>query len=214
MRLILMQFVTVDGVCQGPGAPDEDVSDGFTHGGWLVPFIDERFIDVVRDWTTRADAFLFGRRTYEAFALAWPAMDDPDDPVASALNGRPKYVATRTLTTTTWQPATILDGDLTAQVGGLKAQPGRELQVHGSASLGWWLLDAGLVDELRLVVAPVILGDGHRLLPAGTAATGLRLLRHEQTPAGLGLHVYETAGEPSFGTYGAGGDGAAVDGDR
>jgi dihydrofolate reductase len=203
MRLVLMQFVTVDGVCQGPGAPDEDTTDGFTRGGWLVPFLEEHFLAIVRDWTVQADAFLFGRRTYEAFAVAWPAMDDPDDPVATALNRRPKYVATRTLTTAPWQPATILGGDLPAEVGELKAQPGREVQVHGSATLGRWLLDAGLVDELRLVVAPVILGTGRRLLPPGTAPAGLSLVRHEQTPAGLGIHVYETAGEPAFGTYGS-----------
>jgi dihydrofolate reductase len=206
MRLVLMQFVTVDGVCQGPGAPDEDTTDGFALGGWLVPFVEDRFLDIVREWTVGADAFLFGRRTYEAFALAWPAMDDPADPVASALNGLPKYVATTTLRATTWEPATILGGDLAAAVAELKARPGREFQVHGSATLGRWLLDAGLVDELRLVVAPLILGAGRRLLPAGTGATGLRLVRHEQTPAGLGIHVYETAGTPSFGTYGAGAD--------
>ena len=115
MRLTLLQFLSLDGVSQGPGAPDEDTSDGFTRGGWLVPHMEDEFLRTVTDWTLRADAFLFGRRTYENFARDWPKMNDPADPVATALNGLPKYVGSQTLTTADWNrppfsPATCRPG--------------------------------------------------------------------------------------------------------
>lgn len=205
MRLVLMEFLSLDGVSQGPGAPDEDTSDGFTRGGWFVPHMDDELLARVTAWTVEADAFLFGRRTYENFARDWPAMDDPDDPVARQLNGRPKYVASQTLTPAqaTWAPSTVLAGDLATEVAALKDQPGRELQVHGSARLGQSLLAAGLVDELRLVVAPVVVGEGRRLLPPGGAPVGLRLTSHDATPGGMAVLVYEVAGPPEFSTYGA-----------
>ena len=133
MRLTLTQFVTLDGVYQGPGAPDEDTTDGFTRGGWMVPHMDQTFIARAAGWLERAGALLLGRRTYEAFAMAWPHITDPDDPFAERMNTLPKYVASHTLTETSWTPATILAGDVVAQVAELKAQPGGELQVHGSA---------------------------------------------------------------------------------
>jgi dihydrofolate reductase len=201
MKLVLMEFVSLDGVSQGPGAPDEDTSDGFTRGGWFVPFLDEAFIRIVTGWVGQADAFLFGRRTYQSFARDWPKMDDPADPIARALNGLPKYVATSSVTAG-WEPTTVLSGDVEGQVAALKRQPGRELQVHGSARLGYSLLAAGLIDELRLVVAPVVLGQGRRLFPAAGAALALEPLHREETPAGLSIQVYRPTGEPRFGTYG------------
>lgn len=204
MRLVLQEFVSLDGVSQGPGAPDEDTSGGFSRGGWFVPFVDERFLEVVRGWTGRADAFLFGRRTYQNFARDWPGMDDPDDPVATALNHRPKYVATRGSVDATWNPTTVLSQEVEKKVAGLKRKPGRELQIHGSADLGHSLLAAGLVNELRLVVAPVIVGEGRRLLPAEGPAIGLKPLHREETPGGLSVQVFEPTGSPRFGTYGAG----------
>ena len=203
MRLVLMQFLTLDGVSQGPGAPDEDTSDDFTGGGWLVPHIDDAFIEVVAGWVEHADAFLFGRRTYENFARDWPKITDPDNPFAGWMNGLPKYVASNTLTAASWAPTTILQGDVSARVAELKRRPGRELQVHGSATLGQSLLGDGLVDELRLVVAPVVVGRGRRLFPDGGAPVGLRLLRNDTTPGGLAVHVYEPTGPPRYGTYGA-----------
>jgi dihydrofolate reductase len=202
MRLILMEFLSVDGVSQAPGAPDEDTSDGFTRGGWFVPHIDEQFLQIVATWVSQADAYLFGRRTYENFARDWPQMNDPNDPMGTSLNGLPKYVASHTLTRADWAPSTILSKDVAAQVAELKQQPGRELQIHGSARLGHSLLAAGLVDELRLVVAPVVVGTGRRLFRDGGPPSGLRLLRNETTPAGLAIHVYESAGPPEYGTYG------------
>lgn len=202
MRLMLMQLVSVDGVCQGPGAPQEDTTDGFTRGGWFVPHLDQELLQLVTTWMGEADAFLFGRRTYEAFAQAWPQNTDPNDRVAAALNGLPKYVASTTLTRATWAPATILSGDVAGQVAELKEKPGRQLQIHGSARLGQSMLAAGLIDELRLVVAPVVVGTGRRLFTEGTAPTGLRLTHTEATGAGLAVHVYECVGQPSYGTYG------------
>lgn len=202
MRLILMEFLSLDGVSQGPGAPDEDTSDGFTRGGWLVPHMDEEFIQLVVKWVENVDAFLFGRRTYENFARDWPKVTDPDDPFGPKMNGLPKYVASHSLTRAEWEPTTILSGDVPAQVAELKRQPGRELQIHGSAQLAQSLLAAGLIDELRLVIAPVVVGEGRRLFPDGGAPAGLRLLRNETTPGGLAVHVYESAGPPKYGTYG------------
>jgi dihydrofolate reductase len=201
MKLTLMEFVSVDGVSQGPGSPEEDTSDGFTQGGWLVPHMDEAFIQQAASWLGRADALLLGRRTYEAFARDWPQITDPDDPFTALMNSLPKYVASHSLKTGTWNPTTILSGDVAAQVADLKQQPGRELQIHGSARLAQSLLAAGLIDELRLVVAPVIVGRGRRLLPDGGAAAGLRLVRSETTPGGLALQTYEWTGPPDFATY-------------
>jgi dihydrofolate reductase len=201
MRLVLQEFLSLDGVSQGPGSPDEDTSDGFTRGGWFVPHLDEAFERVAEVWLGKADAFLFGRRTYENFARDWPEMTD--HPSARILNGLPKYVASRSLPKAEWEPTTILSGDVPAQVAELKRQPGREIQIHGSARLGRSLLAAGLVDELRLAIAPVVVGGGRRLFPDGGTPAGLRLLHHETTPSGIAVHVYEPTGPAEYGTYGA-----------
>src|ERR687891_2550318 len=201
MKLALIEFVTLDGVSQGPGSPEEDTSDEFTQGGWLVPHMDEAFIQQAAEWLGRADALLLGRRTYDAFARDWPQITDPDDPFTVLMNSLPKYVASNSLTAGSWNPTTILSGDVAAQVAEIKQQPGRELQIHGSARLAQSLLAAGLIDELRLVIAPVVVGHGRRLFPPGGAPAGLRLLRHEATPGGLAIHVYEWAGQPKSGSY-------------
>lgn len=203
MRLVLMQFTSLDGVTQGPGSPDEDTSDGFTRGGWFVPHLDEAFLAIVRGWTEAADGYLFGRRTYTAFARDWPNMPDPDDPVARSLNTRPKFVVSSTLTDpeATWAPTTILRGDVATEVADLAARPGGELQIHGSTTLGRTLLDAGLVDELRLVVAPVVVGAGRRLFERSDHATGLHLVDATTTPAGLAVHTYAVDGPAAVGTY-------------
>jgi dihydrofolate reductase len=201
MRLTLTQFVTLDSVYQGPGSPDEDPSDGFTRGGWMVPHMDQTFVDQAAAWLGQADALLLGRRTYEAFAQAWPQITDPDDPFTARMNGLPKYVASHTLTDATWSPSTILRGDITAQVARLKAGPGRELQLHGSAQLAQALLVAGLIDELRLVVTPIVLGQGRRLFPTDGPAIGMRVTQNSTTPGGLTMLVLETASTAEFATY-------------
>ncbi|KPC78043.1 MULTISPECIES: dihydrofolate reductase family protein [Streptomyces] len=201
MKLVVQEFLTLDGVSQGPGSPDEDTSGGFERGGWFVPYLDEEFERVAGSWLGEADAFLFGRRTYQNFARDWPTMTD--HPFAAVLNGLPKYVASHSLTKAEWNPTTILSGDIPAQVADLKRQPGRELQIHGSARLAQSLLAAGLIDTLRLVIAPVVVGQGRRLFPDGGAPAGLRLVSHRTTPGGLSVHIFESAGRPEFGTYGA-----------
>jgi dihydrofolate reductase len=197
-----MQFMTLDGVTQGPGAPDEDTADGFASGGWLVPHFDDAFEARVTAWTLQADAFLLGRRTYGAFAEAWPAVTDPEDAIATALNGLPKHVVSTTIRETPWGPAEVIrGGELEERVGALRAAPGREVQVHGSTTLARSLLAAGLVDELRLVIAPVVVGGGRRLFPPDGAPAGLRHLRGATTPGGLAIHEYAVAGAPEAGTY-------------
>ncbi|MFJ8073863.1 dihydrofolate reductase family protein [Streptomyces sp. NPDC096176] len=200
MRLVLQEFLSLDGVSQGPGSPDEDTSDGFAQGGWFVPHPDEAFDRVAATSLGKADAFLFGRRTYENFARDWPEMTD--HPNARILNGSPKYVASQTLTKVGWEPTTILSGGIPAQVAELKRQPGRELQIHGSARLGQSLPAAGLIDELRLAIAPVVVGSGRHLFPDGGTPAGLRLLHNETTPSGIAVRVYESTGLPKYGTYG------------
>jgi dihydrofolate reductase len=201
MRLTLMQFVTLDGVYQGPGSPDEDPSDGFTRGGWMVPHMDPTFIAQAAAWLAQADALLLGRRTYEAFAEAWPQNTDPDDPFTEQMNGLPKYVASNTLAETTWSPSTILRGDVVSQVAALRAGPGRELQLHGSARLAQSLFAAGLIDEVRLVVTPTVVGQGRRLFPAEGPILGMRVTHSRTTPGGLTILVLETTGAAELATY-------------
>ncbi|UBU12056.1 dihydrofolate reductase family protein [Nonomuraea gerenzanensis] len=201
MRITLTEFVTLDGVSQGPGSPDEDPGEGFTRGGWLVPHLDETFVRRTSGWLDLADGLLFGRRTYEAFARDWPRITDPADPYARRMNTLPKYVVSDTLTEGAWHPTTVLKGDPVETVAELRSRPGRELQIHGSARLGDTLLAAGLIDALRLVVAPTVLRAGRRLLAGQGPASGLRLMHHEATPNGLLLLEYEPVGRASMGTY-------------
>jgi dihydrofolate reductase len=203
MKLILMEFVSLDGVSQGPGGPDEDRSGGFTRGGWFVPFVDAAFMQTVTKWIDTADAFLFGRQTYQNFAGHWPNVTDRGDVVAAKLNGVPKYVVSKSLREANWKPTTILSRNIPAQVAQLKQQPGREIQIHGSARLAHSLLREGLVDEVRLAVAPVVVGQGRKLFPDGGPALGLQPIGLDKTPTGLAVHIYKPAGAPSFGTYGA-----------
>jgi dihydrofolate reductase len=167
--------------------------------GWLVPHIDDAFIEAVVDWVGNAEAFLFGRRTYESFARDWPQAD-ADDPFAPIMNGLPKYVASRSPLAADWDPTTVLSGDVLAEVAALKRQPGGELQIHGSTTLARSLFGAGLIDALRLVVAPVVVGAGRRLFPADGAPGGLRLLSSKATPGGLVLQTYEYSGAPQHPT--------------
>ncbi|MFF0316730.1 dihydrofolate reductase family protein [Micromonospora sp. NPDC005252] len=201
MKITLTEFVTLDGVSQGPGSPTEDTSEGFTQGGWLVPYLDKLFVQRTSDWLALADGLLLGRRTYEAFARDWPQITDPNDPFTERMNSLPKYVVTNTRTESSWHPTTLLHGDPIHTVGKLKAQPGRELQIHGSARLGKALLSAGLVDTLRLVVAPTVTGSGRRLLDHPSAPVGLRLVHHEVTANGLLLLEYEHVGAATVAEY-------------
>jgi len=199
MKIVLNQFVTLDGVSQGPGSVDEDPSDGFTRGGWFVPYLDETFVERSSAQLDLADGLLFGRRTYEAFARDWPKITDPADPYTKRMNALPKYVVSTTLTEGTWNPTTVL-GSIEG-VAELRAQPGREIHMSGSAILGDSLLRAGLIDVLRLVIAPAVLRSGRRLLSGTGPSTGLRLVHHEATPTGLLLLEYETTGQAPTAEY-------------
>jgi len=201
MKLTTTTFVSVDGVMQGPGGPEEDRSGGFERGGWLVPHFDDETGQFMDEVFRRVDAFLLGRRTYEIFAGSWGKMADPGaNPVAVGLNTLPKYVASTTLTDPEWANTTVLSDDVASAVRELKAQPGRELQVHGSGTLVRWLLDNDLVDELNLVVFPVIVGDGTRLFPDKGLDTALELVESRTTPKGVTIQVYRPAGRPEYGT--------------
>ncbi len=195
MKLTVNTFVTLDGVMQGPGGPEEDRTGGFDHGGWLMPVADEDFGRIVSGWFENADALLLGRTTYGLFAGFWPDVTDPDDTVAAALNTLPKHVVSHTLTDPTWNNTTVIDTDVVAAVTALKEQPGRELQVHGSCGLVHTLHDAGLVDEYRLIVAPVVLGSGKKLFAEGSAPTGFELVTSERTAAGCLYAVLRPSGE-------------------
>ncbi|MCZ0981954.1 dihydrofolate reductase family protein [Streptomyces diastatochromogenes] len=199
--LSLTQFLTLDGVIQAPGGPEEDPSEGFEHGGWSAPFDDEDFGRRVTEIFARPTAFLLGRRTYDIFAGYWPRQTDPDNPVATKLNALPKYVATTTLTSADWENTTLLRGDVVKEVTALKESLDGEIQMHGSAGLARTLLDHDLIDTLHLQVFPVVLGTGRRLFSDGVRPTAFRLTDARVTSTGVTLHTYELAGRPTYGSF-------------
>ena len=198
--LVVTEFTTLDGVVQAPGGPDEDTSGGFAHGGWLVPFFEDTLGAQMTAWFTGVQDFLLGRGTYEIFAGSWPKAPVEDDPIAEALNTRTKHVASRTLTSLDWSGARLVDGDVVDAVRALTAQDGGELQVHGSPGLVQSLLRADLVDELRLVVAPVVLGEGKRLFGDGAIPRSWRLTSSSATPTGVLVCTYRRGGEVETGS--------------
>jgi len=198
-KLVVGTFVTLDGVMQAPGGPDEDRDGDFQHGGWLVPYFDEKLVEIMTDWTIRAGAFLLGRKTYEIFAGSWPKSTDPADLIATALNTRPKHVASRTLHEVTWNNSSLLEGDVAEVVARLKAQEGGEIQVHGSGNLLQTLLRDDLIDTLRIWQFPVVIGTGKRLFGKGTIPRSFRLVDTQLASTGAVLHVYERAGGLRYG---------------
>ena len=201
MKLTIQTFLTLDGVMQAPGGPEEDQDGQFPHGGWGFPFGDEDFGASVTEWMSRSDAVLLGRKTYDIFASYWPKQTDPDNPIATALNTLPKYVASTTLSSADWQNTTILSGDVVAEVAKLKEQPGRELQVHGSGQLAQTLIDHDLVDEYRLLTFPVHLGSGKKLFRDGARAAALRLTSTSSTSTGVIIATYEPDGPARYGSF-------------
>ena len=200
MKLTTTTNVSVDGVMQGLGGPDEDRRGGFERGGWALPLFDNEAAAFLYEVYQRADAFLFGRRTYEIFAGYWGVMADSGHPIAAALNTRPKYVASTTLTDPQWADTTVLSGDVAAAVGELKAKPGGELQVHGSGVLIRWLLDKHLVDQIILLTVPVVIGQGTRLFPATGPDIALDVVDSRVTPKGVTIQVFRPAGRPQYAT--------------
>jgi dihydrofolate reductase len=204
MKLTTLTNVSLDGVMQGLGGPDEDRRGGFERGGWALPLFDDEAAAFVSQVYQRADAFLLGRRTYEIFAGYWGKIADPDNPIAAALNTRPKYVASTTLTDPEWAETTVLSDDLAAAVGELKAKPGGELQVHGSGSLVRWLFDNQLVDEITLLTYPVVVGQGTRLFPDTGPDAALELVDSRATSGGVTTQIYRPAGRPRYAAASAG----------
>jgi dihydrofolate reductase len=201
MKLTTNTNVSVDGVMQGLGGPEEDRRGGFERGGWAMPFFGGETEALISQVYQRADAFLFGRRTYEVFAGSWGAMEDmKTHPIGEALNSRPKYVASTTLSDPQWADTTVLSGDVVAAVRELKAKPGGELQVVGSLSLVRLLLDHDLIDEITLLTFPVVVGQGRRLFPDSGRDTALELVESRATANGVTIQVYRTAGRPQYAT--------------
>jgi dihydrofolate reductase len=201
MRLTLHTFLTLDGVMQAPGGPEEDADGHFEHGGWSFPYGDQDFGVAMTGWFENAGAFLLGRRTYDIFSSHWPKVTDPADPVASKLNALPKYVASTTLRSADWSGTSILGGDVPAEVARLKEQPGGELQVHGSAGLAQTLIEHDLIDEYRLLIFPVHLGSGKKLFRAAARPAALRLLSSSTTSTGVIIASYVPDGPPRYGSY-------------
>jgi dihydrofolate reductase len=208
MKLTTMTQVTVDGVMQGPGGPDEDRRGGFERGGWAMGVGDNETMTFINQTYQRADAFLFGRWIYELFAGYWgaqerarAALEDPGNhQIAAALNTKPKYIASNTLTELRWANTTVLSGDVAAAIGELKAKPGGELQVHGSGALIRWLLANDLVDEINLLIVPVVVGQGARLFPDAGPDRALELVESRATPSGVTIQVYRPTGRPQYET--------------
>jgi dihydrofolate reductase len=199
MKLTTTTMVTVDGVMQGLGAADEDRTGGFERGGWVAPYADAEVSGFLNEVYGRADAFLFGRRTYEIFAGSWGTWDDPgDSPIWTALNTRPKYVASSRSFDPEWASTTVLSGDVANAIGDLKAKPEGELQVHGSGVLVRWLLGNDLVDEINLLTIPVVLGQGTRLFADTGPDIALDLVESRVALSGATIQVYRPAGRPEY----------------
>jgi dihydrofolate reductase len=211
MKLTVQTFLSLDGVMQAPGAPEEDPSDGFSHGGWQAPFEDEAVGEFVTDLNSRASAFLFGRRTFDIFRGYWPDQTDPANPIAAAINSKPKYVVSRSLSEAdaTWRgehpdTAHLVTGDVVAGVRALKDEPGDELQMWGSGDLLQTLLQHGLVDRFRLMTYPLLLGSGRRLFNDGILPATMQPVDVTVTEQGTVIGTYEPAGPVRHGVMGPG----------
>jgi dihydrofolate reductase len=212
-RLAVNTFMTLDGVMQAPGGPEEDPTGGFTHGGWSVNYWDDVMNQVMGESLAKPFDLLLGRKTYEIFAAHWPHVaeeeragrggdaSDIEDPAGQALNNATKYVASRTLDKVEWVNSVLLQGDVADEVARLKAQDGPEIQVHGSSDLIQTLLRHNLIDEYRLWIFPVLTGSGKRLFSGGTIPAGLRLVDTKTSSTGVVIATYEPAGAIDYGSF-------------
>jgi dihydrofolate reductase len=193
-KLIVDEFMSLDGVVQGPSSPDEDTDGGFEHGGWHVPYLDETAMQWTLGNVTSAGGFLFGRRTYEIFAAHWPNASEEEQVMAEPFNTRPKYVASMALEgPLEWENSTLLEGELSEAVSALKSEDGGDLHVLGSTRVVQALHEHGLVDEFRLMVDPIVIGVGKRLFRDGGEPKPLRLVACEATDSGAILATYAPA---------------------
>jgi dihydrofolate reductase len=201
-KIIVNAFLTLDGVMQAPGGPDEDREGGLSHGGWQAPYVDDVDGRRVTEGLPDADGFLLGRKTYDIFASYWPKITDPKNPIATTLNSRPKYVVSRSLERVTWNNSSLIKGDVVAELRKLRQQPGRTLQTWGSTDLLQTLLKNDLIDEYRLFIFPVVLGSGKRLFGSGTVPVALQQVESVTTGKGATYHRFERSGKPEYGRMG------------
>ena len=199
-ELTITTFLTLDGVMQAPGTPTEDTSGNFAHGGWVFPYFDADMGDIMTGIFEKADAFLLGRGTYDIFAGYWPKVTDAKNVIATKLNALPKHVASRTPQSLAWHNSKLVH-DVVQDVKTLKAQYGREVQVHGSAGLAQTLIEHDLIDEYRLLVFPVTIGFGKRLFGNGTRPAALQLVNTQATGTGAILQVYRRDGKLRTGSF-------------
>ena len=199
-NLVVNTFLTLDGVMQAPGGPEEDPSGGFEHGGWSFGYWDEQMEGVMGESMSAPFDLVLGRQTYEIFAAHWPYADDP---AAEALNKAIKHVASTTLKELAWENSRLIEGDVPDGVRGLKEQEGPELQVHGSANLIQTLLEHGLIDEFRLMIFPLVLGQGKRLFDGGTVPAGFEVTSSQTSSTGVIMATYRIGGEIKYGSFAA-----------
>jgi dihydrofolate reductase len=202
-KIIVNAFLTLDGVMQAPGGPDEDRDGGFRHGGWQAPYTDEAVGRLIVDGIKDADGFLLGRKTYDIFSSYWPKVTDPANPIATALNSRPKYVLSRSLERVTWNNSSLIRGDTVAEIRKLRQQPGKTIHTWGSADALQTLLKNDLIDEYRLFIYPLVLGSGKRLFGSGTIPAALKQVDAVTTAKGPTFYRFERGGKPEYGTMGS-----------
>jgi dihydrofolate reductase len=198
-RLIVSTFLTLDGVMQAPGGPEEDDSGGFAHGGWSVNYFDEQVAQYMGETMGAPFDLVLGRKTYDIFAAYWPHA--PEEAGAKPLNDATKYVASRGRPTLEWSTSVLIEGDAAEGIAALKQENGPELQVHGSGNLIQTLMRHDLVDQYRLLIFPLVIGSGKRLFSEGTVPSGLRLVDSEVSTTGVFMGKYEPAGEIVTGSF-------------
>ena len=200
-KLVVLSFITLDGVMQAPGGPEEDPTGGFKHGGWVAGYFDDFLGKVMVKQMSKPFDLLLGRKTYEIFAAHWPYVKTKDDPIAAGINNAKKYVASKTMTKLDWSNSELIKGDVAKEVKKLKEQDGPEIQVHGSGNLIQTLLKHDLVDELWLKIFPITLGSGKRLFAEGTIPVEFKLLESAISPSGVVVAKYVRSGEVKTGSF-------------
>ena len=201
-KIIVNAFLTLDGVMQAPGGPDEDREGGFPHGGWQAPLSDDVLGRLVTEGIADADAFLLGRKTYDIFSSYWPKITDPSNPIATALNTRPKHVVSRSLERVGWNNARLVRGDVVAELRKLREQPGQTVQTWGSTDLMQTLLKNDLIDEYRLFIYPLVLGTGKRLFESGAVPVALKHVEPVTVGKTATYYRLARAGKPEYGRMG------------
>ncbi|MGC2063911.1 MAG: dihydrofolate reductase family protein [Thermodesulfovibrionales bacterium] len=200
-KLVILSFITLDGVMQAPGGPEEDPTGSFKYGGWVAGYFDDFLGEVMIKQMNKPFDLLLGRKTYEIFAAHWPYVKTDEDPIAAGINNAKKYVASKTLIKLDWSNSELIKGDVAKEVRKLKEHDGPEIQVHGSGGLIQTLLKQDLVDELWLKIFPITLGMGKRLFAGGTIPVGFKLLDSKISPSGVIVAKYVRAGEVIIGSF-------------